>query len=128
MCFIIQVLLIVLCKVDSYLTPHVFTFRGLKSKLKLKISLNEILVIHINEKTTCHDFHGFKWQNTNIYPILTIFIEIWCPFWFVGLWQHSIIKLIINFNSLINLNMTKKFTLSRYFLYKKCTYIIWTFI
>jgi hypothetical protein len=26
------------------------------------------------KKKTCHDCHGFKWQNINIYPILTIFL------------------------------------------------------
>ncbi len=43
----------------------VFTFKGLKLKLKLKIYqmnfLFEFLDIHMNEKrTTCHDCHGFK--------------------------------------------------------------------
>jgi hypothetical protein len=52
-----------------------FIFKGPKSKLKLKISSNgflkKILDIHMNEKTiTCHDCHGFKWQNINIYPFL----------------------------------------------------------
>jgi hypothetical protein len=31
------------------------------------IHMNEIIII-------CHDFHGFKWKNINIYPILTIFL------------------------------------------------------
>jgi hypothetical protein len=44
----------------------VFTFKGPKSKLGLKILLNGFLVefldIDVNEKaTTCHDFHDFKW-------------------------------------------------------------------
>jgi hypothetical protein len=35
----------------------------------------EFLNIHMNEKTTtCHDCHGFKWQNINIYPIFTIYL------------------------------------------------------
>jgi hypothetical protein len=34
----------------------------------------EFLDIHMNEKTTWHDWHGFKLQNINIYPILTIFL------------------------------------------------------
>jgi len=35
----------------------------------------ELLDIHMNEKTiTFHDYHGFKWQNINIYPILIIFL------------------------------------------------------
>jgi hypothetical protein len=35
----------------------------------------EFLNIHMNEKEIiCHDYHGFKWQNINIYPILIIFL------------------------------------------------------
>jgi hypothetical protein len=35
----------------------------------------EFLNIHMNEKIiTCHDYHGFKWPNINIYPILIIFL------------------------------------------------------
>jgi hypothetical protein len=35
----------------------------------------EFLDIHMNENTiTCHDFHRFKWQNINNYPILIIFL------------------------------------------------------
>jgi len=31
--------------------------------------------IHMNQKTiTCHDCHGFEWQNVNIYQILIIFL------------------------------------------------------
>jgi hypothetical protein len=60
------------------------TFRGPKSKLKLKISSNEFLIWisqHSYEKTiTCHDCHGFKWQNINIYPLLTIFLCGLTPF------------------------------------------------
>jgi hypothetical protein len=34
----------------------------------------EFLDIHMNEKViTCHDCHGFKWQNIIIYPILNFF-------------------------------------------------------
>ncbi len=34
----------------------------------------EFLDIHMNEKgPTCHDWHGFKWQNMNISSILIIF-------------------------------------------------------
>jgi hypothetical protein len=41
----------------------------------------EFLNIHMNEKTTtCHDCDGFKWQNINIYPILTIFLSNPMPF------------------------------------------------
>jgi len=36
----------------------------------------EFFDIHMNEKKTCHYFHGFKWQNINIYPILIIFVII----------------------------------------------------
>jgi hypothetical protein len=53
-----------------------FTFNGPKSKFKLKISSNEFWFeffdIHMNEiPITSHDYHGFKWQNINIYSILT---------------------------------------------------------
>jgi hypothetical protein len=35
----------------------------------------EFLNIHMNEKTViCHDCHGFKWQNINIYLILIVFL------------------------------------------------------
>jgi hypothetical protein len=35
----------------------------------------EFLDIHMNEKAiTYHDYHGFKWKNINIYPILTIIL------------------------------------------------------
>jgi hypothetical protein len=49
----------------------------------------EFLNIQMNEKTiTCH---GFKWQNLNIYQILTLFfLVVQCPFWLVGLWLHPI--------------------------------------
>ncbi len=41
----------------------------------------EFLDININEKPiTCHDFHGFKWENINIYQILTIFLCSTMPF------------------------------------------------
>jgi len=41
----------------------------------------EFLNIHMNEKTiTYKDYHGFKWQNINIYPILTIFLCSLTPF------------------------------------------------
>jgi hypothetical protein len=41
----------------------------------------EFLNIHMNEKTiTCHDCHGFKWQNININQILTIFFLGMMPF------------------------------------------------
>jgi hypothetical protein len=35
----------------------------------------------MNEKTiTCHDCHGFKWKNINIYPILIVLIYSSMPF------------------------------------------------
>ncbi len=59
--------------------PQVFTFKGLKLKLKLKFYQMdfwfEFLNIHMNKNTIiCHDCHGFRWQNINIYPIFTIFL------------------------------------------------------
>ncbi len=41
----------------------------------------ELINVHMNEKTIiCHDCHGFKWQNINIYQILTIFLRDLIPF------------------------------------------------
>ncbi len=41
----------------------------------------EFLDIHMNEKTTtCHDCHGFKWQNINMYSVLNIFLCDPMPF------------------------------------------------
>jgi len=62
-----------------------FTFEGPKSKLKLKFSSNRFLVWilwHSYEwkAITCHDYHGFKWKNINIDPILTIFLCDWMSF------------------------------------------------
>ncbi len=72
----------VLCKIDSCLMPYVFTFRSLKSKLKIHqmYFLFEFLDIHMNEKTTYHDCHDFKWKNINIYPILIVFLCNLMPF------------------------------------------------
>jgi hypothetical protein len=37
--------------------------------------------IHMNEIIiTRHDYHGFKWKNIYIYPILTIFLYGLTPF------------------------------------------------
>jgi hypothetical protein len=41
----------------------------------------EFLNIDIKEiTTTCHDFHGFKWQNIYIYPSLILFFYGQTPF------------------------------------------------
>ncbi len=41
----------------------------------------EFLNIHMNEKAKiCHDCHGFKWQNINIYQILMFFFGGLTPF------------------------------------------------
>jgi hypothetical protein len=41
----------------------------------------EFLEIRMNENViTCHDCHGFKWQNINIYPILIVFLCNLTPF------------------------------------------------
>jgi len=50
-----------------------------KSKFKLKIYQMdfwfEFFDNHMNKKEIiCHDCHGFKWKNINIYPILIIFL------------------------------------------------------
>ncbi len=45
------------------------------------IFLFEFLDIHMNEKvTTCHECHGFKWENINIYLILIVFLCNSTPF------------------------------------------------
>jgi hypothetical protein len=85
MCFIIWILLIVFCKIDYYLTCCYALLEALNQNLNLKFHQMdfwfEFLDIHMNEKTIiCHDCHGFKWQNINIYPILTIFICNPMPF------------------------------------------------
>jgi len=41
----------------------------------------DFLNIQMNEKVmTCHDFHGFKWKNINIYQILNFFFCGLTPF------------------------------------------------
>jgi hypothetical protein len=61
----------------------------LNQNLKLKISSNgfwfEFLNIHMNEKEiTCHDCHGFKWQNINIYQIFIV--SLCSPTTFLAHW------------------------------------------
>ncbi len=77
--FIIWILLIVLCKIDSCLTRWCSLLKVFNQNLNLKFHQTdfcfEFLDIHMNEKIiTCHDCLGFKWQNINIYPILIIFL------------------------------------------------------
>jgi len=56
--------------------------------------LFELFDIHMNEKqTTCHDYYGFKWQNINIYPILTIFLCSPTPF--LACWIVTTFKKLI---------------------------------
>jgi len=60
----------------------------------------EFFDIHMNEKKTCHYFHGFKWQNINIYPILIIFLYD-LTFYF-SCWIMSTPNFrVINFNNFI---------------------------
>ncbi len=79
MCFIIWVLLIVLCKIKFCLT-HCYSFLEVQIKnLNLKFyqmnHLFEFFDIHMSEITiTCYDCHGFKWKNIETYLILTIFL------------------------------------------------------
>jgi hypothetical protein len=45
----------------------------------------EFFGIHMNEKgTTCHDFHGFKYQNINI-SLIFIYLSLSSnyPFWLI---------------------------------------------
>jgi hypothetical protein len=61
----------------------------------------EFFDIHMNEKTiTCHDYHDFKQQNINIYPILMVFLCSPTPFltcWILTtpMWCHFNNMLII---------------------------------
>ncbi len=83
--FIIWVLLIILCKIDSYLTHWYSFLKVLNQNLNLKFHQMdfwfEFLDIHMNKKTiTSHDCHGFKWQNINIYLIYLVFLCNLTPF------------------------------------------------
>ncbi len=69
--------MIVLCKIDSCLIHCCSLLKYLNQNLNLKFHQIdfwfEFLNIHMNENiVTCHDCHGFKWQNINVYPILII--------------------------------------------------------
>jgi hypothetical protein len=56
----------------------------------------EFLNIQMNEKIiTCHDYHGFKWQNINIYQILTNFSLRFDAF-FCSLDYDCTLKLILD--------------------------------
>ncbi len=84
-CFITWIFFIVLCKIDSYLTHRCSILKVLNQNLNIKFyqmdSRFEFLDIHMNEKTiTCQDYHGLKWQNINIYPILNVFFYGLTPF------------------------------------------------
>jgi len=64
----------------------VFTFRGPKTQI-LNFKFHQMdfwfqfIDIHMNgKKKTCHDCHGFKWQNINIYQILIISLCGLMPF------------------------------------------------
>jgi hypothetical protein len=43
----------------------------------------EFYDVHMNEKITCHNSHGFKWKNINIYSLLTFFCD---PTPFLACW------------------------------------------
>jgi hypothetical protein len=66
----------------------------------------------MNDKaTTCHDYHGFKWQNMNIYPILIIFLCGAIPFlahWIMIAPKSPFVRLKIcktSFGPLVHLNL-----------------------
>jgi len=85
MCFIMWILLIVLCKIDSCFMRLCALLEVLNQNLYLNFFqidfLFKFLDIHMNEKAiTCHDCHGFKWKNINNYPILIIFLCNPMPF------------------------------------------------
>jgi hypothetical protein len=95
--FIIWVLLIVFCKVDSCLTYCCAFLEVPNQNLNLKFDQMdfwfEFINIHMNENAIiCHDCHGCKWQNINIYPILTIFLCGPIPFRLIVLWLHTFIQ------------------------------------
>ncbi len=83
--FIIWVLFIVLCKIDSFSRNKCSLSTLLNQNQNLKfhqvIFLFKFFNIHMNEQAiTCHDCHGFKWQNINISLILTSFVYYSMPF------------------------------------------------
>jgi hypothetical protein len=83
MCFIIWIFFIVLCKIDSYLTHRCSLLKVLNQNLKCyQMDFRfKFLDIHMNEKIiTCQDYHGLKWQNINIYPMLNVFLCGLTPF------------------------------------------------
>jgi len=86
MWFIIWVLLIVLCKIDSNSTHSYSLLEVQNQKLKPKISSNAFLKNSLTFKwmkkknQKIHDYHGLKRQNINIYQILIIFICSPMPF------------------------------------------------
>jgi hypothetical protein len=94
--FIIWVLLITLCKINSCSMCCYSLLKVLNQNLNLKFHQMdfwfEFFEIRMNENTiSCHDYHSFKGQKINIYPILTFFFfffAIWHPFWLIGLWLH----------------------------------------
>jgi hypothetical protein len=110
MCFIIWVLLIVLCKINFCLTHYYSLLEVLNLNLNLKFYQMdfwfEFFEIHMNEKTiTCYDCYDFKWQNINIYSIVTFcFLQFdtlfgsldydYTPFDFFLKWNFSFKKQI----------------------------------
>jgi len=73
-----------LCKIDSFWHNKC----SLSNVLNLKLSLKfyqmhfwfEFFDIHMNEQTTCYNYHGVKWQNINIFLILINFVYSSTPF------------------------------------------------
>jgi hypothetical protein len=78
MCFIIWILLIVLCKINSCLIQCYSFLEVLNQNLNLKFHHGFLVCIpwcsYEWKKKTCHDCHGFKWKNINIYSILIVFL------------------------------------------------------
>jgi hypothetical protein len=69
----------VLYKIDFCLKRWCAFLKVLNQNLNLNLKFHqmdflfEFFNIHMNEKAvTCHDHHGFKCQNINIYPILIV--------------------------------------------------------
>jgi hypothetical protein len=69
----------------------------------------EFFNIHMNEKIiTCHDCHGFKWKNINIYPILIAFLYNSMPFLAHCIVSTPIVDLTLIKISLLSLKQLKQ--------------------
>jgi hypothetical protein len=108
--YYIWALLIVLCKINSCLTHCCSLFKLLNQNLNLKFYQMdfwfEFFDNHMNEKEIiCHDYHGFKWKNINICPILIIFLWSLMPFFGSSDYDCTLLSLNILFLASYNLSI-----------------------